>query len=162
MFKDRDGFVVLDLLIIVVILIALLTVAYITINPGMRARDARDMQRWSDISGILTEIHIAKLDSGSPLGSIANRTSGTYMIGAAQEGCDMYNDYCNVIVDKRGCVNLEELVLSGYLSSIPVSPKGEHTWDSQHTGYTLTLNESPVIRVDACESEGVPRISISR
>lgn len=160
--RNQAGFVVLDLLIIIVVLFALLTVAYITINPARRVRDAREMQRWSDISGILTELHIAQLDSGTSLSSLASRDPGTYMIGTAKKECDMYNEYCNVEVDHSDCINLEELVLSGYLSSIPVSPEGEHVWNSQYTGYTLTLGESPVVRVDACESEGVPRISISR
>ena len=162
-FKDKNsaGFTLIELLIVIAIIAIIAAVVFVALDPLTRLRDARDSNRWTDITAIASAIKIDQVDNGgSYLSEItALATSTVYMIGTGY-GCDNMNPYCDLNVTNT-CVDLTGLVTEGYLGEVPVSPSGVADWHASSTGYTLeisTTSSSVIIR--ACESENSDEIRL--
>jgi prepilin-type N-terminal cleavage/methylation domain-containing protein len=172
--RRRSGFTLIELLIVIVILALLAAIAFVALDPGTRFEDARDTERQSDVSSILSAIKFHQVDNnGALLASINSATNGTvYMLvngSSMTTGCDDNNASCDTSVTAdTSCVNVAGLVTGGYLTSMPVSPAGAVTWDDGDTGgeegsgYTLTKASTGTITIKACESENTTEISIAR
>jgi prepilin-type N-terminal cleavage/methylation domain-containing protein len=165
--KKFKGFTLIELLIVIAIIAILAAVAFVALDPLTRFRDARDASRWSDVSAILSAIKVNQVDNGgSYIDEITNMTDGDfYMITAdgTSTGCDAQNTICDVDVSSpTSCVDLSDLVSSGHLGEVPVSANGEGTWTDSITGYVLSKSASGIVSVQACESENVDTIKVTR
>lgn len=156
MIKNKNGFTLIELLIVVGIMAILAVVIFTTLDPVRRFRDSRDSIRWQQISELLNAVKLDQLDHGGAyLPAIANLATNTvYMIGNATNNCNAYNSYCYTqVVGNNSCVDLSTLVTRGYLTSVPISPSGAWGWDSNYTGYTLSVDSNNAVFVRACEKE---------
>ncbi|KKQ27663.1 MAG: hypothetical protein US42_C0007G0054 [Candidatus Magasanikbacteria bacterium GW2011_GWC2_37_14] len=163
--KNKRGFTLIELLIVIAIMAIIAAVIFVALDPLKRFQDSRDSVRWQQASQILNAIKLYQVDhGGTNLATITDMTAGaTYMMGTDTSGCDHYNAVCDVSIPGDGyCVDLSDLVSSGYLSSIPVSPNGAGTWDSGHTGYTISTTSTGATFVHSCESENSTEIVLSR
>ena len=163
--SNEQGFTLLELLIVIVIIAILAATVFVALDPATRFQDARDARRASDAIEVLHAIKIDQVDNGGAYETtIAALTNGTvYMIGTATTGCDDDNASCdtNVTAD-TDCIDLAPLVTEGYLGSVPISPAGAVTWDATTTGYTLTTNSNGTATVASCESENTTEITFVR
>jgi type IV pilus assembly protein PilA len=163
--SNKEGFTLLELLIVIVIIAILAAIVFVALDPATRFQDARDARRATDVIELLHGIKIDQVDNGgSYLASIAALVDGTvYMIGTATSGCDDDNASCdtNVTTD-TDCVDLTALVTEGYVGEVAISPTGDVAWDATTTGYTLTVSANGTARLASCESENTTEITFVR
>jgi len=156
MLKNKKGFTLIELLIVVGIMAILAVVIFTTLDPVRRFRDSRDSIRWQQINELLNAIKLDQLDHGGAyISAISNLATNTvYMIGVATNNCNTFNSNCYTqVVGNNYCVDLTGLVTRGYLTSVPISPNGNGSWDSNFTGYTLSVDSNNAVFVRACEKE---------
>ncbi len=163
---NKKGFTLIELLIVVAIMAILAVIVFVALDPLKRFRDSRDSVRWQQVSELLNAIKLDQVDHGGaylPSVAVMGTSTGVYMIGTETSGCQAYNDHCNTDVTGGSyCVNVNDLVSRGYLSTVPVSPDGEGTWDVGHTGYTLQIANNGALFIRACENENSEEIVLSR
>ncbi len=170
--KLQQGFTLIELLIVIAIIAILAGAVFVILDPLTRFRDARDSTRAADVTQILSAIKLYQVDNGGiPLSQITALDSDeVYMIvsGAGMTTSGTANNAnCDTIVDTNlvNTVNLSQLVTSGYLGEIPVSPSGVVSWDEgtantdNGTGYTLEYSSTTgAVTIRACESENTDEI----
>lgn len=105
---NKRGFTLVELLVVIAILGVLVGVVAIAINPAEMLKKSRDSKRLSDIVTIRKAVDLA-LANGKTL------TSTTCTAAAPCNSTDGSR-----LVDGTGWVNV---VLSDYLSSLPIDPK---------------------------------------
>ncbi|MBI2473230.1 type II secretion system protein [Candidatus Uhrbacteria bacterium] len=161
----KQGFTLVELLIVIAIVAILVAVIFVALDPATRFSQARDAVRQNDVGEILSAIKLYQVDNGGDhLASIAALTPGdVYMAvnGAVMTtGCDDGNLSCDTdVTTDTACVNIAGLVTGGYLASMPVSPSGDVAWDDgsgaadDGSGYTLSIDANGIVAVRACESE---------
>jgi len=153
------GFTLVELLIVIAIIAIIAAVVFVSLDPLTRFKDARDSNRWSDVSSILSAIKIDQVDNKGPYLDTINTNGVTYMIGTATAGCDTD---CSLMSSSTACVDLTGLVTQGYLGEVPVSPNEIGSWSSSLTGYTLTASSTGIITIQSCEVGNATSISVSR
>ena len=160
----QKGFTLLELLIVIGIIAILAGVAFVALDPLSRFRDARDAKRWSDGTAVLSAIKIDQVDNRGPYHwSIGLLNAATnYQISSATTTTACHTTCTGVATSTDACVNLSEVVTQGYLSSLPIAPNGNQSWDSTYTGYYLRRNANNSIVVGSCDSESSPAISVQR
>lgn len=172
MFKKinhKNAFTLVELLIVIAVIAILAAVVFVALDPLTRFRDARNARRYADISAILSALRVNQVDNGGRyISAIAGPPGLTndvpYMIGTNSGGSCVTNTPCAVAITNGNCVDLAALASSGYLGKVPVSPNGDSAanWGDGKTGYVLTKQSNNAIKIDACESEGAPPISVTR
>ena len=173
--KKNAGFTLIELLIVIAIIAILASIAFVAYDPLRRFKDSRDAHRWADVAAITEAIQIDQVDNGgSYLSEIANiSVDRWYMVvngTTMTSGCDDNNANCDIDVYLDGsCIDLSGLVTEGYLGEVPVSgSSGVVTWDdgsginNEGTGYVLKRDTTGAIHLQACESENVSSIKITR
>lgn len=167
--QKQKGFTLLELLIVIGIIAILAGVAFVALDPLSRFRDARDAKRWSDVTAILSAIKIDQVDNRGPYAYGVNNYNSpavptfaatNYEISSATTTTEC-NTRCSAATSTAACVNLSEIVSQGYLSSLPVAPNGNQSWDSTHTGYYMTRNTNGSITIGSCDTE-TSGISVQR
>jgi len=161
-FKEKKGFTLIELLIVIAIIAILSAVVFVALNPLVRFQDTRDSRRWSDVSEIMTAVKLNQVDNGGNyLYGVMNYLSGAtvvdtkYMISNSTStaestcttGCSTY------VTGVSNCVNLQGLVDSGAIGSLPVNPTGAATWSSTYTGYYLSRKANGILTIGSCENE---------
>jgi type II secretory pathway pseudopilin PulG len=150
----------------VLAIIGILVAVVLTIlNPALRLQQSRDAVRQNDVQAILQAIRLHEIDNnGNLLEDIDNlQDYDVYMavFGSGMgDGCDDNNTYCssNVSTDTY-CVDISDLIQEGFLAEMPISPKGQITWDDgtasgeNGSGYTISKTPLDVLTVRACENE---------
>ena len=156
--KKVAGFTPIELLIVIAIIAILAAVVFVALDPLTRFRDARNSQRWSDVTAVLSAIKVDQVDNGgSYLSAITSLTNGTTnVIGTCSSGAD---STCTATTTQAACVDLTGLVNEGYLGSIPYDPS---TGSAANTDYYLYKDASGIIKIGACDPEGGATIQVSR
>jgi len=173
--KNNAGFTLIELLIVIAIIAILAAAAFVAYDPLTRFKDSRDASRWSDVSAISEAIQLDQVDNGgSYLTEITDMSIDEWHMivngSSMNSGCDDNETYCDVnIYQDSSCIDLEGLVTEGYLGEVPVSESsGDVVWDDgsgindEGSGYALKKDASGAITVQACESENVDVIRITR
>lgn len=156
--KGQSGFTLIELLIVIAVIAILAAVVFVALDPLKRFQDARDSQRWSDVSALIGAIKTDQVDNGgSYLAEIASTTDGlAYTIGTCITGG---NTDCGATTTQSACVDLSPLVSEGYLGSVPGDPS---TGSANKSDYYLIKKATGIIEIGACDPEGISAISISR
>ena len=156
---NSKGFTLIELLIVIAIIAVIAGAVFVALNPLQRFQDTRDARRWSDVSNVLNAIKVNQVDNkGSyvfPVSSDSLVVAGnSYMISDATTSAGCSPAACGSLVSSdASCVNLHNLVASGYLGGLPVSPNGSGNWSETITGYVLTKTTAGSIKIQACEGE---------
>lgn len=148
----RSAFTLVELLIVIAIIAVLAVVVFVTLDPLTRFRDARDSQRWSDVTAMLDAAKLDQVDrDGSYLGTIAGLTAGSYyVVGTCASGADTT---CTARTTQAACADLEGLVTAGKIPGVPRDPS---TGTAANTDYFIMRTATGALTMGACDPENTP------
>lgn len=155
----RSAFTLVELLIVIAIIAVLAVVVFVTLDPLTRFRDARDSQRWSDVTAMLDAAKLDQVDrDGAYLAAITNMTAGSYyVVGTCSSGA---NTTCTAQTTQAACADLTGLVSAGKIPSIPRDPS---TGTAANTDYYIMRTATGALTIGACDPENTPAgISVQR
>lgn len=159
------GFTFIEIIGVFAILMILSGIAVVALRPQDHLKKARDIERFADTVAIAEAIKLYFVDHGGVhIPAVAGMNADMIaMIGSDTAACDSHNAWCDTpVAGQSACVDVNELVASGYLAEIPVSPAGQTVWTSGKTGYTFEKSAGGVITIRACESESSDEIFLSK
>jgi len=134
--KQKKGFTLLEILLVVAALGILAGIVILAINPGKQLGDTRDSQRAADVNTIINAIYQYSIDNSGDVPSD---------ITAAQ------TEICQTGGTCTGLVDLSVLTNSGtYLVAIPEDPSGAST---NGVGYEVSQDANGRITVVAPDAE---------
>ncbi len=154
--KKGAGFTLIEILIGIALLAILLSLVIAAINPARRFSEARNTQRFSDVTAIMDAINLNMLANSGVWTCVSGPFPTTASTTAQQT---MSNTGYNIC----GCI-----VTPGYIASVPVDPStgsggGQLTCGTYDTQYEIVQSTSTlVITVRAPDAELAETISISR
>jgi prepilin-type N-terminal cleavage/methylation domain-containing protein len=156
--KNQKGFTLLELLIVIAIIAILAVVVFVALDPLSRFQDARDAQRWSDVTAILDAAKLDQVDNGGAYvaGVSGLTTEVYYKIGTAGSACTV----CDAHTTHAICGNITALATEGYLPAIPFDPSTGSLATSDY--YIMQNTTTGVLTVGACDPEGTAAIEVSR
>ncbi|MGD8373442.1 MAG: type II secretion system protein [Candidatus Woesebacteria bacterium] len=147
--KDKKGFTLLEVLLVVAIIAILAGIVILAINPGKQLADTRNAQRQADVSTIISAIYQYSLDNdGNVPAGITTTATEICATGAAS---------CT------GLVDLNVLTANGvYLVSLPSDPQCNTVCATNGNGYRVVKDANGRITVSAPYAEQGRDISVSR
>lgn len=152
--KSRQGFTLLEVLLVVAIIAILAGIVIVAINPGKQLADTRDSQRKSDVNTILDATYQYSIDnSGNIPASIA--TSATCDTPATNEICKTDAASCAGLIDLSGLTTNQK-----YVVSMPLDPSNPTT-NVNGTGYFIAKSTNGRLTVCAPLAENVS-ITVTR
>lgn len=147
MHKNKKGFTLVEVLLVIVIVAILAGIVLVAVNPGRQVSQANNTQRNSDVSAILNAVHQYSIDNRGALPAAITTTATTIGSGASQI------DICTDLVPT-------------YLAALPFDPTaaGASFTDctSYDTGYTIASDANNRITVAAPSAELSATISVTR
>jgi len=131
---------------------------FVALDPIKRFQEARDSQRWSDVTAAAGAITVDQVDNGGTfVASVAALTDDLfYVIGTDATGC---NTTCTAQTTQVACADLTALVTEGYLGSVPMDPS---TGTAANTDYYMQKSAAGTIAVGACDPEAAAAISVTQ
>ncbi|MEK7180930.1 MAG: type II secretion system protein [Patescibacteria group bacterium] len=153
--KNRSGFTLLEILLVVAAISILAGIVIIAINPSKQLGDTRNAQRRADVNTILNAVYQVALDNNGVLPS--SILLGTCGASATSEICRTGAPSCtipDVLVDLSSTTLNEK-----YIVAIPTDPSGAST---NGAGYSIVKNTNSRITVCAPDAEQSATISITR
>lgn len=135
--EKRQGFTLLEILLVVAAIAILAGIVIVAINPGKQLANTRNAQRKVDVKTILSAVYQYEIDNGSFPSAIPNNTPSEICKSGATCG--------------SGFISLASLV-PVYISALPIDPLPTST-DVNGTGYTIYENSNSRIVVAAPDAE---------
>lgn len=149
MIKNKKGFTLIELVIVVAIIAILAGTIFVAIDPARRLNKARNARRSNDAAVVLDAAFTYASDNdGVHYPSIAALTAGNYyMIGTCLVGGDTG---CTAQTTQPSCVDISGIG-TNYLPTIPMDPK---SGTAAKTLYYLRRSTNGTLTVGACVPEG--------
>lgn len=125
LFKNKEGFTLIEVLIVIAIITMLAAVVIIAVNPARQFAQSRNAQRWAAVSSILNAIHQNMVDN-----------DGNFNFS----GCGASSmPSTSTVVKAIGGVDLCGCLVPTYLAKLPYDPNiGSYTdCTTYDTGYTV-------------------------
>lgn len=151
----RQGFTLIEILLVVAILSILLVVVFAALNPATRLAETRNARRWNDVNQILTALHECVIDNNGSLtvcglsSTLALSQIGTCLSGGAT--------LCTGAA--AACLDLDaDVDLNPYLASFPLDPS---QGSAATTAYAVQVTSS-IITISSCQDELSEVIQVSR
>ena len=145
--KNRKGFTLVEVLLVIVIIAILAGIVIVAINPGRQISQANNTERNADIKAILDGVHEYAIDNRGafPTGITATAT----VVGSGTGQIDICTD-----------------LVPTYLAEMPFDPtatSADYTdCTSYNTGYTISQSTDGRITVAAPTAELSETISVTR
>lgn len=147
MHKNKKGFTLVEVLLVIVIVAILAGIVLVAVNPGRQVFQANNTQRNSDVSAILNAVHQYSIDNRGALPAAITTTATNVASGAAQA------DICADLVPT-------------YLAALPFDPTAASTGftdcTNYNTGYSISSDANNRITVTAPSAELSATISVTR
>jgi prepilin-type N-terminal cleavage/methylation domain-containing protein len=145
-FVKKQGFTLLEILLVVAAIAILAAVVIVAINPGKQLADARNAQRHSNVNTILNAVYQYAIDNNGNLPATITTTA---------------TDICKTGGTCTGLVDLSVLTTDEkYLTSIPFDPKDS---TANSTAYEISKSANGRVTVAAPSTEnGIATISVTR
>ncbi|MFA5134894.1 MAG: type II secretion system protein [Patescibacteria group bacterium] len=155
--SNKQGFTLLELLVVIGIIGILAAIVIVAINPGRQFAQARNAQRWNDVNALLNAIHQYAVDNN---GSIPAGINATYQVfGTA--GVDGNNpNACGAVVAEADTLDLTANLVPTYITGLPYDPS---TGTDGHTDYYVAQDAGTGrVTVATCDPELGVTISVTR
>lgn len=164
---SKQGFTLVELLVVIGIIVLLFAVTLIAIDPAKRLRQARDAVRHQDVRDVLEAVQefIVDNDGDTPAGldAVDEDDGGEWrqIIGdGGIGGCSGdIGTICTDATTKNDCLSMETDLEPTYFSEIPQDPGGG---DEANTMYYIDLNDTGRFQIGACDPQHAATISVSR
>lgn len=148
----KDGFTLLEILLVVAAIAILASIVILAINPNRQLGQTRDAQRKVDVNTILNAIYQYSLDN--------NGLPASVNAGTACNSATAANQVCTTGGTCTGLTDLSALTLNEkYLVSIPKDPQGA---TANGTGYYVIKDANNRVTVCAPSAEQSASISVTR
>lgn len=149
--KRKNGFTLLEVLLVIAIIAILAGIVIVAINPTKQLSEARNSQRKADVNTILNAVYQYAIDNGSLPSGITSSAQEICVANTATTTCT-----------GSSLTPLNELVWDeAYLTSIPVDPNG--TCDTNGVCYEITkTSNGKRVTVSAPDAELGETISVTR
>lgn len=155
----RQGFTLLEILLVVAAIGILAGIVILAINPGKQLGDTRNAQRRVDVNTLLNAVYQYSLDNnGNFPAGIDGTTTDSQVLGT-DSNC---NTTCSATTTQALCVNLSSTLVtasSTYLVDIPRDPK---TGSSTNTDYYINKRADGRLTVGSCDPESGATINVTR
>lgn len=152
--KNKKGFTLIEVLLVIGIIAVLATVVIVSLDPATRFQNARDARRLADVQSVLSAIQQYIVDHK---GALPDGLGASEMqIGTASSGCELTRGSCNVSIGY--CLNFST-VLAPYLKDMPYDPA---TGSAEQTHYTAVVDSNNIVTVRACDSTDETIDEVSR
>jgi prepilin-type N-terminal cleavage/methylation domain-containing protein len=149
--KNKNGFTLIEILIVVLILSILFTFIALSLQPAKQRSNARNVRRKIDITNLSTAIYEYILDNDVP--APPGITTSEKQLGK----CTSQGKALCPLAE-NSCLDLEN-ILSKNIKTIPTDPEqGNDTT----TGYSVLMDENKIITVKSCLPELGETIEFSR
>ncbi len=157
----KNGFTLVELLIVIGIIVILLSVVLIAIDPAKRLKQSRDAVRRQDVGDVLEAIITYEGDNNGTIPTGIDSVSGTYQILGAggSTGCAAVSCTNVTTLSSGACLDLSSAVVPTYLASMPIDPL---TGSANNTLYAVDKNSAGRIIVASCVPEIASTISLQR
>ena len=155
--KERKGFTLLEILLVVAAIAILAGIVIVALNPNKQLGDTRNAQRRSDVNAILTAVYQYSIDNNGimPTGLDTTYTSAQ-VLGTSGSSCD---SSCTATTTSAACLDISDDVVPTYIVGIPHDPT---TGTDSNTDYYIERLSNGRIEVGACDAEQGVTISITR
>ncbi len=149
--KIKQGFTLVELLIVIAVIAILAAAALVAIDPATRINEAQDSERWSAVNALMDAFLQSTVDHDGSYPSTITADGLTYMISTSSGACSVSG--CPDTV--TSCLDFDELSTDGYIASLPTDPDGATSYGSAQggTGYTINVATNGIITVAACGGE---------
>jgi type IV pilus assembly protein PilA len=129
--KEKRGFTLIEVLVVIGIIAILASIVVIAINPARQFSQANDSQRWSNVNAILNAVSQYAVDNRGAL--------PVSITGTPTEIC-RHTDSATT----TGCTGLVELSMLAptYIVGMPYDPKETV---ANETGYTIAIVNGRVV-----------------
>ena len=133
--QDKKGFTLIELIIVIAVIALLAAATFVAVDPAKRIGQARDAQRWQDITAIADAIQLYIADNNGDFPTSTNDGVFTalgfndtyyYLLGIGTGGSAFDADFCapsNGSIEPGAGVLLSNLVPT-YLPTMPIDPGG--------------------------------------
>lgn len=143
--KNRKGFTLLEILLVVAAIAILAGIVILALNPGKQLGDTRNAQRQADVNTILNAVYQYSIDNNGNLPSTITTTE---------------TEICQTGGTCTGLIDLSVLTTNGtYLVSMPVDPS---TGAGNSTDYTIVQDANGRVTIAAPNAEQGATISVTR
>jgi len=143
--KNRKGFTLLEILLVVAAIAILAGIVILALNPGKQLGDTRNAQRQADVNTILNAVYQYSIDNNGNLPPTITTTA---------------TEICQTGGTCTGLIDLSVLTTGGeYLVSMPVDPS---TGAGNTTDYTIIQDANGRVTVAAPNAEQGATISVTR
>ncbi len=150
--KSREGFTLLEILLVVAAIAILAGIVILAINPGKQLADTRNAQRRSDVNTILNAIYQYVIDNSGTVPAAINQAVACDNTAA--------NQLCKTGGTCTGITDLSALTTNQkYLTSTPLDPTGS---SANGTGYFVVKSANGRITVCAPSAEQSATITVTR
>ena len=144
--KSYTGFTLIELIIVIAIVSVIAAAIFIAVDPAKRIGEAKDAQRWQDITAIAQAVEEYTADYGALPSDFASSSIGTgekvaICSTATTLTCDGQSRPC-LIVDNTDFLGV-------YLPQIPYDPDKSSASD---TGYYITRGSGDIMSFGICDA----------
>lgn len=158
----RAGFTLIELIIVIAVIALLAAAVFVAVDPAQRIGEARDAQRWQDVTAIADGImkYIADNNGSFPT-STASFVAGTNYAILVNGARALTTATCSndTSVSATMGVDLGTNLVTTYLATIPVDPGGTQN-SGMNSHYYFSRASTGRVTVGACTESDYASASI--
>lgn len=139
--KKKEGFTLIEILLVVALLLILAAITIVAINPAKHFRDSRNAQRSSDVAEILNAITQYTAEDGFTGWEVAPLSGVVDCLAA-----DGVTQQWSTIGTEVGEVDLDSILVEEFIIAIPSDPLTDN-------GYQICVTEGGRVWVNAPDAE---------
>lgn len=158
--KTKKGFTLIELIIVVAIIGLLAAALFVAVDPAKRIGQARDAQRWSDITSMLNAILTYTVDNTTLPTDVSNLTAGqNYAIDVDTSSASGTYTCTAISATALTKAILKQSLVGAFLATIPVDPSLSPL-TATTSGYYINKASSGRIKIGACHESAYATASI--
>lgn len=152
------GFTLIELIIVIAVIALLAAATFVAVDPAKRIGQARDAQRWADVTAIADAItqYVADNNGTFPTSTVTSGvTYGIMPLGVPT----LINSTCQNTSTSAILGILLTNIAPTYIPTMPLDPAGASTYTTS-TGYYLYKDSSGRVTIGACKESDYATASI--